>query len=426
VRSKARIVVVVALAAVLVASVAAFAQQRTVTVLGTWGGQELEAFRKVLEPFEVATGIRVDFTGTRDLVAVLTTRVQAGNPPEIALLPNPGFAAELARDGHLVALDDVLDMAQMRQDYAQTWLDLGSVNGKLYAIFLSADLKSLVWYNPKEFAARGYQIPTTWDELMALTERIAADGGKAWAIGLESGAASGWPGTDWIEDILLRTAGPEIYDQWVNHEIPWTHPAVKRAFEVFGAIARNNNYVYGGTTYELATNFGDAPRELFTSPPNAFLHRQATFIQSFILQHYPNLVPGEDFAFFALPPIDERFGTPAMGAGDIVGMMRDTPEARALMRYLASPGAQQIWVSELGKLSANRRVNPSAYPDVLTRAAAEILVNAEVFRFDGSDLMPAAVGSGAFWEGILMYVGGEDLDSVLEYIESVAQDAYGQ
>ncbi|HEY8497409.1 MAG TPA: ABC transporter substrate-binding protein [Limnochordales bacterium] len=425
-RNKATIWLVVVLGVLLVAAAAVHAQQRTVTVMGTWGGQELEAFRKVLEPFEAATGIRVDFTGTRDLVAVLTTRVQAGNPPDIALLPNPGFVSEMARDGHLVPLDNVLDMNQLRQDYAQTWLDLGSYNGRLYAIFLSADLKSLVWYNPKEFAARGYEIPTTWDELMALTRRIAAEGGKPWAIGLESGAASGWPGTDWIEDILLRIAGPEVYDQWVRHEIPWTHPAVKRAFEIFGEIVRNNDFVYGGTTYALATNFGDAPRELFTNPPNAFLHRQATFIQSFILQHYPDLVPGEDFAFFALPPIDPQFGTPAMGAGDIVGMMRDTPEARALMRYLASPGAQQIWVSELGKLSANQRVNPNAYPDALTRAAAEILVNADVFRFDGSDLMPAAVGSGAFWEGILMYVGGEDLDSVLEYIESVAQDAYGK
>ncbi|MBO8140575.1 MAG: carbohydrate ABC transporter substrate-binding protein [Firmicutes bacterium] len=393
--------------------------------MGTWGGQELEAFLKVLEPFEAATGIDVEFTGTRDLVAVLTTRVQAGNPPDIALLPNPGFVKEMAEDGHLVVLDDVLDMEQLRQDYAQTWLDLGSVDGKLYAIFLSADLKSLVWYNPKEFAAKGYTVPATWEEMLELTRRIAGEGGKPWAIGLESGAASGWPGTDWIEDIMLRTAGPEVYDQWVNHEIPWTHPAVRRAFELFGEIARNDDYVYGGTTYELATNFGDAVRELFTSPPNAFMHRQATFIQSFILQHYPDLVPGEDFAFFALPPIDPQFGTPAMGAGDMVGMMRDTPEARALMRYLASAGAQQIWVSELGKLSANQRVNPNAYPDAITRAAAEVLINADVFRFDASDLMPAAVGSGAFWEGILMYVGGEDLDNVLEYIESVAQDAYG-
>ncbi|HEY8426041.1 MAG TPA: ABC transporter substrate-binding protein [Limnochordales bacterium] len=397
-----------------------------VTMLGTWGGQELEAFLKVLEPFEQETGIEVEFTGTRDLVAVLTTRVAAGNPPDVAALPNPGQMVELAAEGHLVDLSKVLDMQTLRSQYAPVWLDLGSYQGKLYAIFISADLKSLVWYNPKAFAARGYAVPTTWDEMMALSDKIAGTGATPWAIGLESGAASGWPGTDWIEDIMLRTAGPEVYDQWVAHEISWTHPAVRKAWEIFGQIARNPRYVYGGTTGALSTNFGDAVSFLFTEPPRAYLHRQATFIQSFILQANPNLVAGKDYDFFALPPIDPKWGTPALGAADMVAMLRDTPEARALMRYLASPEAQQRWVAALGKVSANRAVPMEAYRDPLTRKAAQILVSAQVFRFDGSDLMPAAVGSGAFWEGILRYVGGEDLDSVLESIEAQAQDAYGR
>ena len=393
-------------------------------MLGTWGGQELEAFLKVLEPFEKETGIDVEFTGTRDLVAVLTTRVAAGNPPDVAALPNPGQMAELAAEGHLVDLSKVLDMQTLKSQYAPVWLDLGSYNGKLYAIFISADLKSLVWYNPKAFAARGYAIPKTWDELMALSDRIVRDGATPWAIGLESGAASGWPGTDWIEDIMLRTAGPEVYDRWVAHRIPWTDPAVRRAWEIFGKIARDPRYVYGGPTGALSTNFGDAVNFLFTSPPKAYLHRQATFIQSFIRQANPKLVAGQDYDFFALPPIDPRWGTPVLGGADMVAMLRDTPEARALMRYLASPQAQERWVAALGKLSANRAVRMEAYPDALTRKAAQILVSANVFRFDGSDLMPAAVGSGAFWEGILRYVGGEDLDSVLESIEAAAREAY--
>ena len=415
-----------ALAALLaaLAGVPAAAAGR-VTMLGTWGGQELEAFLKVLEPFEKETGIDVEFTGTRDLVAVLTTRVAAGNPPDVAALPNPGQMAELAAGGHLVDLSRVLDMQTLRSQYAPVWLDLGSYQGKLYAIFISADLKSLVWYNPKAFAARGYAVPTTWDEMMALTDKIAASGVTPWSIGLESGAASGWPGTDWIEDIMLRTAGPEVYDRWVAHQIPWTDPAVRRAWEIFGQIVRNPRYVYGGTTGALSTNFGDAVNFLFTDPPRAYLHRQATFIQSFIRNANPKLVAGQDYDFFALPPIDARWGTPALGAADMVAMLRDTPEARALMRYLASPQAQQRWVTALGKISANRAVPLQAYPDPLTRKAAQILVNASVFRFDGSDLMPAAVGSGAFWEGILQYVGGEDLDRVLESIEAQARDAYG-
>ncbi|MBA7645414.1 hypothetical protein ES703_53170 [subsurface metagenome] len=223
---------------------------------------------------------------------------------------------------------------------------------------------------------------------------------------------------------MLRTAPPEVYDKWVRHEIPWTDPAVKRAFELFGKIALNEKYVYGGTTAELTINFGDAPNALFTTPPNAYMHRQATFIKSFILKANPDLVAGVDFSFFPFPPIDAEYGTPALGAADLFGMFNDTPEARALMRYLITPGAQEIWVVELGKLSANRRLNPNAYPDELTRKAAEILVGAKTFRFDGSDLMPAAVGSGTFWSGILDYVGGEDLNTVLEAIEASAVDAY--
>jgi len=414
------------LVSVLLAGVfctAAFAG-RTVTVLGTWGGAERDAFMKMVEPFEAATGIKVEFTGTRDLPTILTTRVAAGNPPDVSAIPNPGQMQEFAKIGALVDLSKFMDIGKLQDEYSKTWIDLGSYGGKLYSIFISADLKSLVWYDIEAFANAGYQIPQTWDELMTLSDKMVAQGKTPWSIGLESGAASGWPGTDWIEDIMLRTAKPEVYDKWVNHEIPWTDSAVKRAWEIFGDIARSDKYVYGGAATALTTNFGDAPNVLFTSPPRAYMHKQATFIKSFILNYDPTLKPGEDFSFFPFPSIDPEYGTPALGAADMFAVFNNTPEAQAFMRYLATAGAQEIWVVQLGKLSANRRVNPSAYPDELTRKAAEILASAQTFRFDGSDLMPAAVGSGSFWSGILDYIGGEDLDSVLERIEETAVDAY--
>ena len=413
------LVVVLTLSAAVVASA-----EKKVSVLGVWGGAEKDAFMKMVEPFEAATGIRVDFTGTRDLPAVLTTRVAAGNPPDVSVLPNPGQLQDLAKVGALVDLATFMDMSTVKSDYAKTWLDLASYKGKLYGFFISADLKSLVWYSPKAFASAGYKVPKTWDELIALSDEIVGDGKAPWAIGLESGAASGWPGTDWIEDIMLRSTSPEVYDKWVGHEIPWTDSKVKRAFQLFGRIAQNEKYVYGGTTGELTTNFGDAPNALFTTPPNAYMHKQATFIKSFILKANPDLVAGVDFSFFPFPPIDAEYGIPALGAADLFSIFNDTPEAKALMRYLITPGAQEIWVAALGKLSANGRLNPNAYPDDLTRKAAEILVGAKTFRFDGSDLMPAAVGAGTFWSGILDYVGGENLDTVLETIEASAVDAY--
>lgn len=401
-----------------------FAASKTVSVLGVWTGNEAEAFNKMVAPFEAETGIKVEFTGTRDLPAVLTTQVEAGNPPDVSALPNPGQMIEFAKENKLVDLSTFIDMDVLRSDYSSTWIDLGTYQGKFCGVFISADLKSLVWYNPKAFAAAGYKVPTTWDEMIALSDKMVADGKTPWAIGLESGAASGWAGTDWIEDIMLRTVKPEVYDLWVKHGISWLDDSVQRAFDLFGQIALNKKYVYGGTNAALTINFGDSPDALFTTPPNAYLHRQATFIKSFILDHFPKLVPGEDFDFFPFPPIDPQFGTPALGAADMFAMFKDTPEARAFMEYIVSPAAQEIWVGELGKLSANKRVNPAVYPDDLTRKAAKILSEASTFRFDGSDLMPSAVGAGSFWTGILDYISGVSLKKVLMTIETTALDAY--
>ncbi len=398
--------------------------QKSVTVMAVWTGAEEDAFKKMIAPFEEKTGIKVEFTGTRDLPAVLTTRVEAGNPPDVSVMPNPGQMVEFARDGKLVDLATFMDMTALKSEYSNAWLDLGSYQGKLHAVFISADLKSMVWYNPKAFAAGGYTVPGTWDELMALSDKMVADGKTPWAIGLESGAASGWPGTDWIEDIMLRIAPPETYDAWVNHEIAWTNDTVKEAFEIFGEIALNDKYVYGGPNAVLTIPFGDSPDALFTDPPHAYMHRQATFIKSFFLEHFPDLVAGEDYDFFPFPPIKKEFGTPALGAADMLAMFNDTPEAREFMKYIASAPAQEIWVGELGKLAPNQKVDPSVYPDDITRKAAEFLGKASVFRFDGSDLMPAAVGSGSFWTGILDYVSGEPLTNVLLQIETSALDAY--
>jgi len=402
---------------------AAFLAARTagaVSVLGVWGGDERAAFEDVVAPFTKDTGITMQFEGTRDLAAVLTTRVEAGNPPDVAILPNPGQMVEFAKEGKLVDLSTFMDMDQLKKDYASSWLDLASYNGTLYGIFYKAAIKSLVWYSPAAFEAKGYTVPTTWDELIALSDKIVADGGVPWCLGVECGAASGWVATDWIEDIMLRTAGGEVYDQWVNHDIPWTDPAVKKAWEYFGQIARNEKYVYGGTTGVLSINFGDSPAPLFDDPPGCYMHRQASFITGF----FPEGVTEEDYAFFPFPQIDPAYGVPALGAADLLVMFKDTPQSRAFIKYLATPEAQEIWAAKGGFLSPNKRVSPDVYPDATTKAMAEALTAAELFRFDGSDLMPAAVGAGSFWTGTLDYVGGEDLDTVLANIEASAVEAY--
>jgi len=346
--------------------------------------------------------------------------VAAGNPPDVAVMPNPGQMKEFAEQGALISLNDLQNLA----DHARAFLDLGAIDGNIYGVFISADLKSLVWYNPKTFAAKGYEVPTSWNQLISLSNQIIADGGTPWALGMESGAASGWVGTDWVEDIMLRTAGGDVYDKWVNHEISWADPRVKKAFEYFGQIINAPGYIYGGATGALTIFFGDSSNVLFTDPPGAYMHRQATFIQSFIKNANPGLVAGEDYDVFAFPPISPESGNPLLGAGDLISAFNDRPEVRGLLNYLASAEAQEIWCGELGKLAINKNVDPSIYPDPITAKAAGMLANAETFRFDGSDLMPAAVGAGTFWTGVLDYVSGIPLDSVLESIEASAIDAY--
>ncbi len=398
---------------------------QTVSVIAVWAGSELDSFRAMVAPWEELTGATVEYEGTRDLNAVLQTRVQGGNPPDIAGLPGPGQLAEFAQDGVLVDLSTFMDMDELAQQYDRSWLDLASHEGGLYGIFMKATVKSLVWYRPDVFEEAGYEIPETWDDLIALSDQIVADGGTPWCVGLESGAASGWPGTDWIEDIMLRTAGPELYDQWRLHEIPWTDESVRNAWEMFGAIVTNDEYVLGGPTAALATNFGEAPSPMFDDPPGCYLHKQASFITDFIQQQFPDLEPGVDYTFFPFPEDEPQYGTPALSAGDLLGMFNDTPAARSLMVWLASAEAQQIWAERGGFLAANVEVSPSVYPDEITRQMAEILIGAEVVRFDASDLMPAAVND-AFWGGILDYVQDPgSLDSVLQSIEAVAVDAYG-
>jgi alpha-glucoside transport system substrate-binding protein len=395
----------------------------SVSVLGLWGGAELDSFRAMVTPFEERHGVKVVFEGTRDLNAVLTTRVQGGNPPDIVILPGPGVLAEFANAGQLKALDQVVDLDAMREDYAATWLDLGRVSGNLYGIFVKTALKGLLWHNPKALARDGYALPTTWEELLGLTRRMAQGGKAPWCIGLESGAASGWPGTDWIEILLLKAAGPEVYDRWYRHEIGWDHPDVRAAWRMFGEVT-NPAYLHGGRQGALATNFAQAAFPLFASPPGCYLHLQATFIQDFIQKQYPNLTAAEDYNFVPMPGANPAHNNTVEAGGDLVAMFKETPQAQALVRYLATPEAQAIWVKRGGALSPNKRVALDAYPDPLSRRAAEILIRADAARFDASDLMPEAVNN-AFWKAVLDFVSDPSrLEEILTDLERRADAAY--
>lgn len=424
-----KLLMAVALLAPLVALAAGKADKLggKVAVLGVWGGAELETFNKMVKPFEDRTGVKVEFEATRDLDAVLTTRVAAGNPPDLALLPSPGKMADLARQGKLVDLGTVLDKGAMKKSYAQSWLDLGSVDGKLVGIFPKADLKGLVWYNPKALKAAGLSAsPKTFDDLLAEANTAAGKGVTPFAIGIESGAASGWVGTDWLENIFLKTYGPAKYKDWYEGKLAWTSPEVKSVFQTWGKIVGNPKLCYGGSQYILSTNFGTAFSPLFENPPKAYFHFQATFIQGFIGKQLPNLKAGEDFSFFALPPVKAEYAKSAEIAGDLVGMFKKTPQSAAFLEYLTTAEAQSFWVKGGNGLSPNRNVPLSDYPNALSKNAAQILTSAEMTVFDASDMMPSKMNT-AFWAGVVSFVSNPgDLDSVLAELESVRADAYGK
>ena len=387
---------------------------KTVTVLGVVVGEQQDKLEAALAPFEEKTGIEVVYEGTDAFATLLPVRVESGDAPDVAMFPQPGLMKDFAQSGQLVPISDFMEQSKLEEAYSKDWIDLSTVDDKIYGVWYRASVKSLVWYNPQAFAAKGYEIPQTWSEMIALSDRIVADGQTPWCLGMESGDATGWVGTDWVEDIMLRTAGAEVYDKWVNHEIPFNAPPVKEAFDKFGEIVLNPKYVRGGIVGAISTPFGDSPKGLLQDPPGCYLHRQANFIASFLP---PEAVLGENVSVFPLPGIKEEFGNPILVAGDVFAMFNDTPEARALIEYLATPEPHEIWAKLGGFISPHQQVSLDIYPDEVTKKQAEILADAEVIRFDGSDMMPSSVGTGTFWTGIIDFVGGDDTDKVLTEIE---------
>ena len=389
--------------------------KRQVTILGVIIGEQQAKLEQALAPFTEQTGIEIVYEGTDTFATTLPIRADSGNPPDLAMFPQPGLMADFAREGKLVSLNDFMTAEELQSAYSDSWLDLGSVDNNPYGVWYRASVKSLVWYNPKVFQQNNYEIPQTWAEMLEFSNKLAAEGKTPWCLGMESGDATGWVGTDWVEDIMLRTAGTETYDQWISHQIPFNDPQVKTAFTTFGEIALNEKLVYGGKVGVLSTPFGDSIQGLFGDNPNCYLHRQANFITSFLSE---NINPTEDLAIFPLPQINPEQGLPILVSGDVFAMFNDTPEARELMKYLASEVPHEIAAGLGGYLSPRSNIAVELYPDELTKQQAQILNEAEVIRFDGSDMMPGAVGTGTFWSGIVDYVGGEDLERVLENIES--------
>jgi alpha-glucoside transport system substrate-binding protein len=391
---------------------------KTVTVDGAFAGNDPDGakFKQSMKAFEEATGITVNYIGSKEFEAAINARVAGGDAPDIADFPQPGLFANFVRQGKIVPVSKYLSEEWLSKQYAQGWRDLLTVDGVESGVMHRYSGKSLVWYPKKAWDAAGYKVPQTWEELLALSQQIADDGDTPWCIGIESGAATGWPATDWTEDMMLRTTSPENYDKWVAGELKFDSPEVKKAIETWSNIWFNDAYVYGGRSSIVSTAFGDAPAPMFDNPPKCWLHRQANFITSFFPKEAKY---GVDYDFFYLPPVDEQYGKPFLVAGDLIAMFNDRPEVRALMEYFTTPQSASGWLEGGGAIAAQKNATKDLYGSDLDWNISQLVNQANVFRFDGSDLMPGEVGSGSFWEHITSYVAGsEDLDTAMKAIDA--------
>ncbi len=393
-----------------------------VRVAGVWTGQEAESFRAVLDGFtEENPDVNVEYDAAGDeLPTVLSTAVEGGNPPDLAAIPQPGLIADFAQQGALQPIDFANET--LEENFSEGTLDIATFDGKRYGVLFKAANKSTVWYNVPLFEQAGVEPPETFDELLQAADTLKASGSAAYSIG----AADGWTMTDLFENIYIRQAGPEMYDQLADHEIPWTDQSVKDALETMAQILGDADNIAGGTAGALETTFPASVQQAFKEDPDAAMVIEGDFVGSEILNS-TNAEPETDFNVFDFPSVDDSEPM-VVGGGDTIVMFSDSPAAQALIEYLASPEAAEIWAERGGFSSANEGLDPAVYPDELTRTTASAIAEAETFRFDMSDLQPArfggTVGQG-LWKLFQDFVRNPDnVDGIAQQMERAAASAF--
>ena len=391
-----------------------------VSIFGAPTSVEGEAINQVIEEhFNQPYNADAFYEGSDSFETQIKIRVDGGNPPDLALYPQPGSVIEQAEAGNAVALEDLgFDIAQLEERFGQYLMSLGEYEGKHYGIPTNANYKSLVWYNIPVFEAEGYEIPETWQDLMDLSAQMVEDGYTPWVVATGSDDATGWPATDFMEDIVLRQAGPDTYDQWVNHEIPFDAEPIVSAGEAFGEILFTDGWVLGGPENVPSTDFRDAPQYIIGEEPEGLMMRQASFITNFFPE---GAEYGTDYGAFPFPSIDGQQG--ALIAGELAVAFNDTPAVRQFIEVFTGEEAQcaQGSIEGVSRISPNVNTSADCYNNEIVATSAENILSAlreESARFDASDLMPSEVGSGTFWTAMNEWMRGAELESVLAEVEA--------
>ncbi|MGH2749483.1 MAG: ABC transporter substrate-binding protein [Actinomycetota bacterium] len=395
-----------------------------ITVAAVWTGVEEENFTAVLDAFTEASGVDVTYQSSDDLGTYLGTQIEGGSPPDVAMIPQPGLMRALAEDGSLVELGDDA-AAGLEENYAPVWQELGSVDDALFGVYFKAASKATWWYNIAVFEQAGVEPPTSWDEMLETAQTVNASGTPYLSIG----GADGWTLTDVFENIYLQTAGPEMYDQLSNHEIPWTDESVVAALETMAELFGEDANLAGGAQGSLQTDFVTSVTQTFTDPPEAATVYEGDFVAG-VIGGETDAVVGEDADFFDFPPIEGE--TAVVGAGDVGVALTDSEEAQEFLTFLATPEAAEAWAQNGGFISPNNNLDPSVYPDEITQRIAEGVTAASesgAFRFDMSDLQPAEFGATAgqgFWQHMQDFLRTGDVEAATEALERDATAAFGE
>ncbi|HSC90274.1 MAG TPA: ABC transporter substrate-binding protein [Gaiellaceae bacterium] len=391
----------------------------SVSILALWTSGEQDSFMAVLDGFkEQNPDVTISYKSAEDVRPVLATAIEGGNPPDIAAVPNPGLMRDFVDRG---ALKDIeFARSDVEENFAQSWVDLASVDGKLYGVFFKGANKSTVWYNVHAYEDAGIEPAEDWDTFIKDAATLKQSGVPAWSIG----AADGWTLTDWFENVYIRLAGPEKYDQLTNHEIPWTDQSVKDTLTELQKVFGDTDNIVGGTNGALQTDFPTSVTNVFSDPPKAATVYEGDFVAGVITDE-TKAKPQTDFNVFDFPSVNGS--EPAVvGGGDMIVMFKDNPAAEALVKYLASPEAAEIWAKRGGFSSPNKNVDPSVYPDEILRTTATALAEAETFRFDLSDLTPSAFGGDAMFSILQDFLKNPDsVDGTAAKLEAAAKQAYG-
>jgi alpha-glucoside transport system substrate-binding protein len=394
---------------------------KTVTIWSSVDQPVQDGLSAVLTEKAKADGITIKWEKVDDINTVIMTKLQSGDTPDIAMIPQPGVVADIVSRGAAKPLDDVLDMSTLTDSMVPGTLDSGTVDGKLYGLLVSMNVKSLVFYNKPAWDAAGYQAPDSLAALEALTDQIKADGGTPWCFGIGSEAATGWPATDWMEDLIMRYGGPDEYNAWVKHETPFDSDVVRQAAAEMEKLLFTDGNVPGGQEAIASTSFGDAGKPMFDKGgPGCWMLKQGSFIVS------ADFMPADavadvdkNFGVFGFPPAEAGGDNPVLGGGDLAVMFDDSESTKTAMKYLSETDIGNQAAPNSSFLSPHKDFDSSLYPTDLTRSIADVAYSSTAFLFDGSDQMPGAVGAGSFWTEMTSWISGqEDLDTALKNIDA--------